>query len=87
MSSSSGVELRGFRGAEPLCYLFNIMEERRNGKIFTRDSDHIFRAQATISLLSVDTQFTTKITALKTREIGAIEWVAHFHLAPVLESI
>ena len=45
---------------------------------FTRDSGHIFRVQA-ISLLFVDTQFTIKIT-LNTRVIGAIEWVAHFHL-------
>jgi len=46
---------------------------------FTRDSGHIFRVQA-ISLLFVDTQFTIKITTLNTRVIGAIEWVAHFHL-------
>ena len=47
---------------------------------FTRDSGHIFRVQAIISLLFVDTQFTIKITTLNTRVIGAIEWVAHFHL-------
>ena len=45
----------------------------------TRDSGHIFRVQA-ISLLFVETQFTIKITTLNTRVIGAIEWVAHFHL-------
>ena len=54
---------------------------------FTRDSGHIFRVQA-ISLLFVETQFTIKITTLNTRVIGAIEWVAHFHLLlPLIKHI
>ena len=37
---------------------------------FTRDSGHI----------SEHRQFMIKITTWNIREIGAIEWVAHFHL-------
>ena len=63
------------------------MGKQGNEKIFhKRDSGHIFTVQATISLLFAGTQFTIKIT-LKTRVTGAIEGVAHFHLAPLPEPI
>ena len=55
--------------------------------VFTRDSGEVFGVQATISLLFVDTQFTIKLPTLKTRVMEGIEWVAHFHLAPLLEPI
>ena len=55
-------------------------------KFPTRDSGHIFIAQATISLLFIATQFTIKM-ALKTRVIGAIEWFAYFDHAPLLEPV
>ena len=88
MSYSSGVELWGSRGLSPLCYFFNIMGKQGNEKIFhKRDSGRIFIVQATISLLFVGTQFTIKITTLKTRVTGAIVGVAHFHLAPLPEPI